>query len=128
MNFTIIFIILIIALALGLPMGFKYLSDKKILNSDSLKFTIELFKLSTIIINELNLKQETQITKITDLVLLSLNYVCDMDSLENREVVAINYCIELCNKMGFVLDDNRLNIISELIKRGLYDSAKVVTV
>jgi len=128
MNFTIIFLILIIALALGLPMGFKYLSDKKILNSDSLKFTIELFKLSTIIINELNLKQETQITKITDLVLLSLNYVCDMDSLENREVVAINYCIELCNKMGFVLDDNRLNIISELIKRGLYDSAKVVTV
>ena len=114
----------ILVLAIGLPMGFKYLSDKKILTEESLQYTIGLFQIGQMAIDELNLTQEKKITDLTDCVLLSLNYVCDMEDTSNRQETAIAYCIELCNQMSIEINENRIAIIEKLIKLGLHDETK----
>ena len=119
MDFTILIILCLIALAIALPLGVKFLSDKKLINSQSLTFAINLFKISASMVSELNLAQEPLIDKLTSAILLSLNYCCDMEVSEDRENLAINYCIELCGQMGIEMTDGRLEIIQQLITLGM---------
>ena len=128
MDFTVLIILCLVVLAIGLPIGVKYLSDKKLINTESLTFAINLFKISASMVGELNLSQEPLIEKLTNAILLSLNYCCNMENTTDRLNIAINYCIELCGQMGIEMTENRIEIVENLLRLGLQDATKTITV
>jgi len=125
-NMEILYIALIIALAILLPIGLNYLKTKNLLSQASLDYTVNLFKIGSQIVNELDLPNEKMLDKITSAVLLSLNYACDLEKSTDRINIAINYCIELCNQMGIEMTDSRLSIIESLITIGFTDKPKTL--
>jgi hypothetical protein len=124
-TFTLIIILGSMVLAIGLPILIKYLKDKNLISQDSLESTINLFKLSNQIVNELDLKYEKELNKISSIILLSLNYVYNMEGNVDRENLAVVYCLELCKEMNIEVTEGRIEIIETLIKMGLQDKTKL---
>lgn len=97
----------------------SYLITKKItVNKDELQIVQQIFKLSTGIIDELNLKHEDKILQISQIIDSGITFAIVMDDTNQKEIVK-KYTFEQCKLFGIELTEQRINIIEQLIDIGL---------
>ena len=115
MDYSLLYGIVIAAL-----MGvISYLITKKItVNKDELQIVQQIFKLSTGIIDELNLKHEDKILQISQIIDSGITFAIVMDDTNQKEIVK-KYTFEQCKLFGIELTEQRINIIEQLIDIGL---------
>ena len=107
---------IIIAVLMGV---ISYLITKKItVNKDELQIVQQIFKLSTGIIDELNLKHEDKILQISQIIDSGITFAIVMDDTNQKEIVK-KYTFEQCKLFGIELTEQRINIIEQLIDIGL---------
>lgn len=120
MDYTIFWIIGIIAITIGSVYLVSYLRKKNYVAKEDLIFVSELLNLSLKIIDELNLEKEKQIKKISQIVIDAINFSI---GLYDDEIDLINksydYALELCKQAEIEITENRKEIIRELIIIGL---------
>jgi len=121
-DFTILYAIGLIIVALGIPIGIAYLRKKDIIkvDVDDILLVVTMFNLSLEIIDELNLKQETQIKTIGNILSMTMNYIAETyNDNANMQLLAENYAFGLADKLGLILTEERQQIIKKLIDIGL---------
>lgn len=120
MDYTVFWIISIIASVIGLVYLVSYLRKKNYVAKEDLIFVSELLNLSLKIIDELNLEKEKQIKKISQIVVDAINFSIGLYDDETELVnKSYEYAIELCKQTGIEITENRKEIIRELIIIGL---------
>lgn len=103
----------------GLMGVISYLITKKItVNKDELQIVQQIFKLSTGIIDELNLKHEDKILQISQIIDSGITFAIVLDD-ENQKEMVKRYTFEQCKLFGIELTEQRINIIEQLIDIGL---------
>ena len=115
MDYSLLYGIVIAAL-----MGvISYLITKKItVNKDELQIVQQIFKLSTGIIDELNLKHEDKILQISQIIDSGITFAIVLTD-ENQKEMVKKYTYEQCKLFGIELTEQRINIIEQLIDIGL---------
>ena len=97
----------------------SYLITKKItVNKDELQIVQQIFKLSTGIIDELNLKHEDKILQISQIIDSGITFAIVLDDTNQKEIVK-KYTYEQCKLFGIELTEKRKEIIEQLIDIGL---------
>ena len=103
----------------GLMGVISYLITKKItVNKNELQIVQQIFKLSTGIIDELNLKHEDKILQISQIIDSGITFAIVLDDTNQKEIVK-KYTFEQCKLFGIELTEQRINIIEQLIDIGL---------
>ena len=103
----------------GLMGVISYLITKKItVNKNELQIVQQIFKLSTGIIDELNLKHENKILQISQIIDSGITFAIVLDD-ENQKEMVKRYTFEQCKLFGIELTEQRINIIEQLIDIGL---------
>lgn len=116
MDSSILYIILAVGIAFGVAYLVSYLRRKNLLKQEDLMFAVKALDLSSKVIDELNLQHQPEIKRISQVVIDSLEYAItfyqdDADIINN----AYDYAIELCGVLDIELNEERKNIIRELI-------------
>lgn len=115
MEYSLLYAIIIA----GLMGVISYLITKKItVNKDELQIVQQIFKLSTGIIDELNLKHEDKILQISQIIDSGITFAIVLDD-ENQKEMVKKYTFEQCKLFGIELTEQRINIIEQLIDIGL---------
>jgi hypothetical protein len=117
MDYSILFVLVAVVLSLGLAFGVSYLRRNNYITSEDLKFASEILGLTSAIIMELNLKQETEIKKLTSIITNSLSYSIALYGENGENVIeeSIKYAEELSVDYGIELTENRRMIIEKLV-------------
>jgi len=118
-DYTMIYILSFTILAIFLAFGITYLKKNNKIDNSTLEIVASTLNLSVSIISELNLNNETQIIKIGNNVIDSINYAKDILKADNNEDltnIAIAYALKLSEDQGIELTESRMNIIENLIK------------
>ena len=103
----------------GLMGVISYLITKKItVNKNELQIVQQIFKLSTGIIDELNLKHEDKILQISQIIDSGITFAIVLDDTNQKEIVK-KYTYEQCKLFGIELTAKRKEIIEQLIDIGL---------
>ena len=103
----------------GLMGVISYLITKKItVNKNDLQIVQQIFKLSTAIVDELNLKSEDKILQISQIIDSGITFAIVLDDTNQKEIVK-KYTFEQCKLFGIELTEQRINIIEQLIDIGL---------
>ena len=103
----------------GLMGVISYLITKKItVNKNELQIVQQIFKLSTGIIDELNLKHEDKILQISQIIDSGITFAIVLDDANQKEIVK-KYTYEQCKLFGIELTEKRKEIIEQLIDIGL---------
>ena len=103
----------------GLMGVISYLITKKItVNKNDLQIVQQIFKLSTAIVDDLNLKSEDKILQISQIIDSGITFAIVMDDTNQKEIVK-KYTFEQCKLFGIELTEQRINIIEQLIDIGL---------
>ena len=117
MDTTILYVLLSVGIAFGVAYLVSYLRRKNLLKQEDLMFAIKALDLTIAIVDELNLKHETEIKQISQIVIDSLEFGVSLyNTEEDVKDNAIEYAYELCNSFDIELTDNRKEIIKELIE------------
>ena len=116
MDATILISIGVVALVLIFTVGVTYLLKNSSVRKEDLETVQQIFKLTTSVIDELNLKQEKQIMSISQIVVSSLDFAIvisnDDDQIKDE---AYKQAILLCEQFKLELTEERKNIILQLI-------------
>jgi len=118
-DYNMIYIISFVLLAIILIVGVTYLKNNKKIDETTLTTVASMLGLSISVISELNLNNETQIIKIGNNVIDSINYAKDILKADNNEDltnIAIAYALKLSEDQGIELTESRMNIIKNLVK------------
>jgi hypothetical protein len=115
-DYTVLYVIGIVCFVIGLTFLAKYLKKKNIIDSEDLQFAMTTMGLTLQIIDELNLKQESEIKKISSIVLNSLGFAIAIFKDENVVENAYQHAIELCEDYGLEVTPQREMIIRQLIE------------
>ena len=118
-DYTMIYILSFTILAIFLAFGITYLKKNNKIDNSTLEIVASTLNLSVSIISELNLNNETQIIKIGNNVIDSINYAKDILKADNNEDltnIAIAYALKLSEDQGIELTESRMNIIKNLVK------------
>lgn len=103
----------------GLMAVISYLLTKKItISKNELQIVQQIFKLSTEIIDQLNLKNEDKILQISQIIDSGITFAIVLDDTNQKEIVK-KYTFEQCKLFGIELTEQRINIIEQLIDIGL---------
>ena len=117
MDTTILYIILAVGIAFGVAYLVSYLRRKNLLKQEDLKFATKALNLTMTMVDELNLKHETEVKQISQIVIDSLEFGVSLyNTEEDVKENALEYAYELCNSFNIELTDNRKEIIKELIE------------
>lgn len=115
MDYSLLYAIIIA----GLMGVISYLITKKItISKNELQIVQQIFKLSTGIIDELNLKNEDKILQISQIIDSGITFAIVLDD-ENQKEMVKRYTFEQCKLFGIELTEQRINIIEQLIDIGL---------
>ena len=115
MDYSLLYGIIIAALMAVI----SYLLTKKItISKNELQIVQQIFKLSTGIIDELNLKNEDKILQISQIIDSGITFAIVLDD-ENQKEMVKRYTFEQCKLFGIELTEQRINIIEQLIDIGL---------
>ena len=115
MDYSLLYAIIIA----GLMAVISYLITKKItISKNELQIVQQIFKLSTGIIDELNLKNEDKILQISQIIDSGITFAIVLDD-ENQKEMVKRYTFEQCKLFGIELTEQRINIIEQLIDIGL---------
>ena len=115
MDFTIIYIILIVALTIGLILVGKYVREKQIIKSEDLTFAVSVLQLSTAIVSELKLDKEKEIKTISQIVVSAVTFVNNSTNVSDINQTALDYALNLCVELKLEVTDERKTIIKQLI-------------
>lgn len=130
-DYSTMYLIIIVIAVIGVAFLIKLLKNKNIITNDDLTIILQAFKLTTDVINELNLNKETNLQEISDIVITSLQYASKISSDVTKESIisdATTNAFDLCTKAGIVLTDSRKNIITQLINLGIGTIVKLPAV
>ena len=117
MDTTILYVILAIGIAFGVAYLVSYLRRKNLLKQEDLMFAVKALDLSLKVVSEMRLDKESQIKKISQIVIDSLEFGISLyNTEEDVKENAVEYAYELCNTFDIELTDNRKEIIRELIE------------
>lgn len=117
MDTTILYIILAVGIAFGVAYLVSYLRRKNLLKQEDLKFVTKALNLTMTMVDELNLKHETEVKQISQIVIDSLEFGVSLyNTEEDVKENALEYAYELCNSFNIELTENRKDIIKELIE------------
>ena len=117
MDTSILYAILAIGIAFGVAYLVSYLRRKNLLKQEDLLFAIRALDLSLKIVSEMRLDKESQIKKISQIVIDSLEFGVSLyNTEEDVKENALEYAYELCNSFNIELTENRKDIIKELIE------------
>ena len=120
MDYTIFYVLGIVAFAVGLAIGTKFLNTKGIISNEQLLFVAKIFDLTIKIVDELNLKNEKQIMTIANIVYDSIEYIIAINEEPDKMVEnAYAYAVDKCMLFGIELTGNRQAILLQLITMGL---------
>lgn len=118
MDYSILYAIGFIVLAGVIVFGVSYARKKGIFSSEDLKTASSLLGLTVSVLNELNLKNEDQLIKISTMILKGLDYAIVSMNLTNKdEIISTTetYVYGLCTDNGIELTDSRKLIINSLV-------------
>jgi hypothetical protein len=120
MDLTILYAIGVLVLVIGFLIGIKQLKKKGIIDSDDVLFAVKVLDLSIAIVDELDLKNESEIKKISQIVVDALEFaVAQLQDSENVIGETVDYCYEVCDELGIELTDSRKILIGQLVSIGL---------
>lgn len=123
MDYSILWILGIIAIVIAFIFGVLYLKKKGVVTESDIKTVADMLGLSLAILDELDLKQEPEIKKISEFVFIGLNAAIGSYTLEGDKdkivVLAKNLVFELCKKQNLEVNENRKMIIEKLVELGL---------
>ena len=113
MDLNLLWALLIVV---GVNVLVYFVVKKMTISKEQISTIKELFGLSIAVIDELNLKQEEEIMRISNICYnaLDLAYVIN-DIIEN----AYNYAINTMEKVGLETSENRQRIVRTLIEIGV---------
>ena len=118
MDLNLLFALLVV---IGVNIVVYFVVKKLTITREQIATIRELFGLSVAVIDELNLKQEKEIMRISGIVTnaLDLAYVINdnrNDIIEN----AYNYAINTMEKLNLEVNENREKIVRTLIEIGVH--------
>lgn len=117
-DYTVIYLILCILAILGITYLSKYLRERNIISQQDLEFAVTMLGITSQVINELHLKDEKNIRIITNIVLLTIEYVKQsMIDIDND--AAFDYAKSLCTQFNIELTKEREIIIKQLLNMSL---------
>lgn len=106
-------------LTISLIFGASYFRTRNIIKIDDLKIVSNLLHLGIPIIEEMNLKQEKDISKIANIIVLSLDNTINIVKLKDKEKIIKQskiFTYQLCEKNLIELTDTRKELINQLIE------------
>lgn len=119
-DMSIVYVLGIIVAVVGLVFGVAYLRKNNYVKESDLVFVSTVLGISIEILNEMNLKNEKEILKLSSIIQDSLNFAIGMfDDKNDTYAKACEYAYNLCEQAGIEVTDNRRDIIQKLIKLGL---------
>ena len=118
MDLNLLFSLLVVA---GVNIIIYFVVKKITITKEQITTIRELFGLSVAIIDELNLKQEKEIMRISGIVTnaLDLAYVLN-DNKDDIIKNAYNYTINTMEKLNLEVNENREKIVRTLIELGVH--------
>lgn len=118
MDLNLLFSLLVVA---GVNIIIYFVVKKITITKEQIATIRELFGLSVAIIDELNLKQEKEIMRISGIVTnaLDLAYVLN-DNKDDIIKNAYNYTINTMEKLNLEVNENREKIVRTLIELGVH--------
>ena len=121
MDMNMIYAIVVVIGVISFAFGVNYLEKKEYITPVQLNSITNMFGLGVEFIDELDLKNETQIMNISQIVMMSLKYAIDISGTDKEKVklTALEYSEGLCGKFKIKLTDNRISLMSKLIDAGL---------
>lgn len=116
MDYTILYVILVIGITFGVSYLVSHLRHKNIIKQVDLKFAMDMLDIGLRVVSELNLQKEAEIAKLSSAVINSLEYAISFYDTE-KDVVnsAYEYSLELCEVINVDLTDARKDLLMELI-------------
>jgi hypothetical protein len=114
-DYSILWIITFVGITVGLIYLTSYLRRKKLITSDDLQFAMLSIGLTMEIVDQLNLKNESEIKKITSIVLNSLGFAIAIFKEEDILKNAYLHARELSEDYGIEITPEREQIIKQLI-------------
>lgn len=119
-DMNIVYVIGIVIAVVGMVFGVAYLRKNNYVKESDLVFVSTVLGIGIEILNEMNLKNEKEILKISSIVQDSINFAIGMfDNQNDTYNKACEYAFKMCEQASIELTDNRKNIIQQLIKLGL---------
>lgn len=120
MDLTMIYILIIVSSVVILTFVVNKLRTKNIISNEDLLIVSQIFSLSLSLIDELNLKNESKILQISNIVLGALDYANNLFiSPEMVAEKALEKCYELCKELNITVTESRRLIIIQLINIAL---------
>ena len=121
-----LYALLIVVVVLAIAAGVMYLTKKKYITTEDLEIIKNVFKLSSDIIDELNLKQEKDIMRISEIVISSLDFAIVISNEDSQiKEAAYNQACQLCSDFKIELSESRQTIIKQLIEIGMENIYKL---
>lgn len=122
MDMNFIYALLFTGGLLILSFALVKLRTKKVITSEELHNIKNLFNISTNIVKELKLAKDERITQISEIVLSSLEFACNVyDEADEQKVIdmALKKSFKTCSEFKIPLNDQRKALIEQLVKLGL---------
>jgi hypothetical protein len=118
MDYSVLYIIVILIGIVGVAFGVAYLRKNNYVSKEDLLFASEILGLTSAIIMELNLKNEPELKKITSIVYSSLNHAIALYDGNTDELFkeSISFAEDLCEEFNIQLNENRKMIIEKLVQ------------
>lgn len=115
-----VYIIILVAVAIGIAISTKILKKKGIIDNDDLLAIAKAFDLSLKVVAELNLNKEKEILYLGQVVYEAVDFALTIsDNLDNMVDSAIEYIEDQCREFGIELTENRRSIVVTLVTIGL---------
>lgn len=119
MNLTVLYVLGFVVITVGMYYGYDFLKKKKIVTDEDVKTIASALGLAVSVVLQLDLKQSPQIKKAYTYINSAIEYVLKESKVTDKlqlEQDITNYCYQLCEQAGLVLNDNLKNIIAQLIE------------
>ena len=121
-----LYALLIVVVVLAIAAGVMYIVKKNYITTEDLEIIKNVFKLSSSIIDELNLKQEKDIMRISEIVISSLDFAIVISNEDSQiKEAAYNQACQLCSDFKIELSESRKTIIKQLIEIGIENIYKL---
>lgn len=118
-DFTIFYILGYIIITIGLVFGVSLLRTKNIVKEDDIKLVSSLLNISINVVEEMGLVHEQEMTKIANIIILSLDNTVNIVKLKDKEKIIEQskiFAYQLCENNKIELTIERKEIINQLIE------------
>lgn len=121
MDYNLLILIGMIIATVGIIFLIKFLKKRNIIDETSINTTSDLLKISTLLIEELKIKDEdkNKIILISTIIIDGLNRSVDimgMKDIEQIKIYVADYVFALCVRINIDLTENRKLLIEMMIK------------